>query len=824
MSNFIKYTFFLSCFLLVYGIGFSQKPAVPFSCYQTKSQLKSLKAAVGNDFRSDSLDIEHYNLHLDFTDWTNRILTAQAEIDIRALVSGITNVRLDLLNIQVDSVKQGSTLLLYTHNDTLLNIQLPTPTVANQLTKISVYYHGQPYQNPADWGGFYWNSTYAYNVGVSFLEDPHNYGRVWFPCFDNFVERMTFDYYVTTSNTRKAFCGGTLMNETDNGNGTTTWHWNMQDEIPSYLASVAVSDYETLEDAYNGLNGSIPIQLAVRAPDSIRLKNSFVHLHDAMNAFEAGYGPYQFERVGYCVTPFTAGAMEHACNITYMRAAVDNTTQWETLMAHELSHHWWGDLITCSQASDMWLNEGWASYSEALFTEGVYGHEAYKDYVRENHDNVLRTTHISDGDYYPVSGVPTEQTYSSTVYDKGADIAHTIRGMLGDAMFFSCIKSFLNDNAFSDVSTEDFKAHLTNCVGWDVNSFIDSWVYEPGFHHFSIDETNTTQNGSNFTAQISIRQKVRETNVFTSYMPIELTFVGTNREQETHTAWIYGLCSDVEVELPFEPVFVALDMEERISDATVDVYQNISTIGTHDFGLARLELNVQLISDSALIRVEHSYMYPDPMKNPVAGLHLSQERYWKVDGIFPSDFKTNAQFKYDGTTSGSNGYLDVDLISNSEDSLVMMYRENAQTDWTLVDSFKVFAQGSVSNKRGYIEVYNLQRGEYAFAIYDTDKVVEAITENFCEYTSINEIETLAKYVNVYPVPSDEFIQIELLKDIKVRSIKIFNLVGEQIYHQPMSRNQDNMITISSKDWHSGVYLLNIEQRKGKAITKKVVIK
>ncbi|MGB1248339.1 MAG: M1 family metallopeptidase, partial [Chitinophagales bacterium] len=571
----------LSLFLLIICTTLvnAQKPTEPFSCYSTKSHFHKNAAAANEDLRSDTIDIKHTVVHLDMTNWSGRTFTAQADVTYEVLAAFSNEIKLDLLGLTVDSVKMNGNQLTYSHNDTLIDITTPSLVAGDEAT-VEVYYHGQPVQNGGDWGGFYWNSTYAYNVGVSFLEDPHNYGRVWFPCFDNFVERNTFEYFITTDDTRKAFCNGLLQNETDNGDGTTTWHWAIAQNIPSYLASVAVADYETIEMDYNG----IPIQLAVRAADSTNLKNSFVHLPDAMQAFEEGYGDYVFDRVGYCVTNFGSGAMEHATNITYMRAAVNGNTQWETLMAHELAHHWWGDNITCRTDDDMWINEGWATYSEALFTEAVYGTDAYKDYIRENHESVLRTLHINDDGYHPVAGVTHDLVYSSTVYDKGGDMAHTLRGVIGDYLFFSCIDGFMTAYKFEDVSTDDMMNYFSDCSGMDLSSFFDTWIKEAGFHHYSISTLETIDNGNGtYSVEGTIKQKLRENNSYTTFMPIEITYMSADFEVENHTAFIYGECSSFSIELPFEPVFVAVDLDEKISDATVDNYQTINTIGTYDF-------------------------------------------------------------------------------------------------------------------------------------------------------------------------------------------------------------------------------------------------
>ena len=113
--------------------------------------------------------------------------------------------------------------------------------------------------------------------------------------------------------------------------------------------------------------------------------------------------------------------MEHATNIAYPRYAIANGDKTsETLFAHELAHHWWGNTITCKTQEDMWLNEGWASYSERLFLEAVYGKKAYEDDIEANHHSVLQFAHVLDEAVLPVSGIGHANTYGRHVYDKGA--------------------------------------------------------------------------------------------------------------------------------------------------------------------------------------------------------------------------------------------------------------------------------------------------------------------------------------------------------------------------------------------------------------------
>ena len=204
-----------------------------------------------------------------------------------------------------------------------------------------------------------------------------------------------------------------------------TWHWHLSDAIPTYLSSVAVGPFMCISDVYNGQAEEISIQLWAHPSDSSSTVQTFSKLKQVLQAFEECFGPYRWQRVGYVMVPFDGGAMEHATNIAFPESSLGGGLATENLYAHELSHHWFGDLITCASAPDMWINEGWASFCENIFKEKVYGFESAQSHLMANHLKVLQTAHTDDGGYYAVAGVPHNITYGTTVYDKGADVVHT---------------------------------------------------------------------------------------------------------------------------------------------------------------------------------------------------------------------------------------------------------------------------------------------------------------------------------------------------------------------------------------------------------------
>ncbi|MEM9025246.1 MAG: M1 family metallopeptidase, partial [Bacteroidota bacterium] len=326
-----------------------------------------------------------------------------------------------------------------------------------------------------------------FNLGVGFDANPHNYGRVWFPCFDNFVERATYDLFFTTSNGRVATSNGALIAEQDLGNGLLQRHWRMDEAIPTYLTCVAVSNYATVAQTFNGINGPVPIRLYAPAGDTNAVKNSFQNLPDALEAFETAFGPHRWNKVGYSMVPFGSGAMEHASNIAYPLSAANGSLAQETLMAHELAHSWWGNLVTCETAGDMWINEGMASFLELVFLEHVYGRDRYISTVNSDHLSLLRYAHHQEGGFRSLTNMPHEYTYGDHTYVKGSIVAHTLRGYMGDAQFYPALRTFLDNNQYQSVNATQLRDELSATSGMDLTDFFDGWVLNGGWPHFAID-------------------------------------------------------------------------------------------------------------------------------------------------------------------------------------------------------------------------------------------------------------------------------------------------------------------------------------------------
>jgi aminopeptidase N len=760
------------------------------------------------NLRSDTFDIIKYTINLDITDFANQKIKGNTIVRYAPKLNGQAKISLDLLKMTIDSITQNSTQLTYTYNDTLLRVNLPITVNTTDTNNLIVYYHGAPQGDPAGWGGFSFSGNYAYNLGVGFGANPHNYGRVWFPCFDNFVEKSKYEFNITTILAKTSFCNGALISDITNG-GVHTRKWILDKEIPTYLASVAVADYTQVNWNIAAANGNLPVVLAARPTDTTAIKNGFVHLPNAVLGFENYYGPYVWNRVGYCLVPFNSGAMEHATNIAYPQAATSITYE-SQLMAHELSHHWWGDLMTCETQDDMWLNEGMASYSERLFLEWTYNYGKYIAEVKSIHDDIVKYIHLRENGFRAISGVPHQYTYGDHVYKKGSDVAHTLRSYMGDAAFFAGLKYVMQQKAYKNMNSLEFRDLLETSSGLNLHDFFDNWVMNAGWPHFSIDSITTTGSVAPYTSVVHVKQKLFGAPNLYSNVPLEVSFMNTAWNKEIKTITMSGASQSFTVQTNVLPVYAGMNVDSKISDAISSEYKTIKTNTNINYALGRaLVMVTNKGADSSFVRVEHNIAAPDPIQNNVYNFRLNSQHYWKVDGILSNGFVAKLRFNFDGgKVKSGNSYLDTSLIIVNSDSLILLYRKNASDDWKEVSHYTKMTFGA---KVGNFTVDTLKFGEYVFANGHSNIL-----------TSVKNKQSQVVELNLYPNPSSTILNvaIENYKLTANSSIDIYDMQGKVVKHLS-TINPEN--TISIEDLAPGQYILNLVDKSKKVAAKTFVV-
>jgi aminopeptidase N len=761
------------------------------------------------NLRSDTFDILNYALHLDITDFSGRTISGEATITWLPKLANVNTIPFDLLGFNIQNVEVNQQNATYAYNDSLLRIQLPQSYPVGDTQQITIRYSGSPAIDQSGWGGFYFSGGYAFNLGVGFDAKPHNYGRAWYPCFDNFKERATYSMFIETQPNHRGSSMGEFIDSTVTANNTIVWHYEMAEPIPTYLSMCAVSNYAVVDDVHQGLQRQIPMELYANPGDTGAMKSSFIHLKDAIHAFETGYGPYQWNKVGYTVVPFNAGAMEHASNITYPRNAINGTLNSESLMAHELAHSWWGNLVTCETPEDMWLNEGWASYSSYLFFERIYDWNRAVEEMKSTLKPVIQKAHLDEGGYLAVSGLPHSLTYGTHTYDKGSLVAWNLRAYLGDSAFFSGIASFMQIHAFSNMNSMEFRDDLSAITGVDLTHFFNDWVFNGGYPAFEVNQWTSTDNATGAKdVSVEIEQKLRGTSSYFRNVPLEIRLMANDGTFKDFVTVVDSQLTTVNLSVDFEPYQILLNPQNKLALAVTDAKQTITGTGNYDFSDAMVAtFSVNNLQDSGSIHIKHYWVAPDPIKDfNTKPYRLSDYRYWEIAGDENAGIQAEAVLFYDGNQG--NGFLDSSLVSVTEDSLVLLFRSGPQDDWVEYPHYTKNTLGNSNNALGVMNLSQVLFGEYTFANID-HKVL-----------STEDVQNDTQGLLLYPNPSSGQVRIESVAQKNIKSVRVYAMNGAEIKPRISLNGSQAMVNELS----SGSYVFHVLEENGELRLVKHVVK
>ena len=746
--------------------------------------------------RTDSVHVAHYDLTLSVVDFTNHVVDGHTGLTVVAKVNNLSQLRLDLMGLTTDSVKVNEQTANFSHVGEDIFIDVPTMQ-SGDTAQVRVYYHGVP-PHDISFGGFYFNGEYAYNVGVALYDQPHAYGRCWFPCMDEFTDKSTYSFHIRTQNGKKAVCNGLMTDSTTLADGTRVWDWELNLPIPTYLVSMAVGNYLCYADTFHGMNGVIPIEIYAAPNIYPNIPASFVHLKPILHKYEEFFGPYRWPRVGYVCVGMTGGAMEHATNIALPNAAVNGTLTYEGTIMHELFHHWFGDLITCERPEEMWINEGFADYAESLVMGWLYSTESSDEYlnnIRDVHDNTLQNIVTRDGGLYALDNVPQDQTYGMHSYQKGGLVIHSLRTYMGDSLFFNSLRQLLNQYAYQNINSQEFFTYLTQVSGMNLMHFYEDWIHQPGFTDFDVDRIIPHSCGN---YELTIRQKGYGTEHLYTDVPVEVTFVSYDRELYNHESQLVsGDSTNLMFWVPFQPAFAIANYNDKLSDATIDYTATVDAPKNITCGDTKCYATIEQMSDTALIRVEHHYVAPSTPSPLPDGYHkFSSTHYWTVnytEGINSGYWKFRLM--------RNNNQPDYELFADGDnfENLKLMYRPNADSEWTPVPYTRT---GSPYNS--YLATTELLAGQFCFAMADEDVSI----------SSPKQVK-----MSVSPNPASHTITLRTQSE-KVDKAILFDSIGHKIRTVKVSGDVQD---IDISNLPPGNYII-VLYKKGQSVARTQFIK
>lgn len=737
--------------------------------------------------RSDSFDISTYELELDVTEYTYQQLSAHARIEMEVLDGNAQDLWFDLVELSVDSVQVNEVAVAFDQTESQLHIALPGDGwQVDSDYQIDVWYQGSPYQDPY-WGGFYFVSDYIYNLGIGLTTIPPNFGKVWYPCFDNFVERAAYTYHVTSAGGRRAHCQGTMIGEIFLGGDTLTRSFELTHPITTHQSAIAVAPYVDSNYVHTGNYGDIPVRLTGKPEQINGMVNKFQELSYAIDALEYWWGPYAWERVGYVLT--TDGALEIPTNIAYPQFMVgENLVANGDLFSHELGHHWWGDLVAPTIHNHMWLKEGPAEYSSHLFVEWKDGQEEFIEVVKDNQQFVLEECHIQDNGFYPLSPMPDEEIYGRHTYYKGASILHNLRAYLGDELFRSSMQSVLAEHFDGHMDVSVFEQTLEDITGVDMTPWFEAQVLQPGFSTWVLDSTVHEAGAQSST--LFLQQKLRACENYHMAEPLDVTVWDSNWNRYDTQITASGQLDEITIDHPGidSPALVALNANGKLNQGRLDFMYTVSeTEGIQNLPWVEMRVGCDAMpeGDSALVRVEHHWAAPD--QGPVEPYveELSTTHFWVVDGIWPEGTLLDARIQYTGNSADD---LDHELYGNTEANGFLAWRSDASEPWQECTAYE-WQPGSLANGSGLFRVSDLKRGQYAFAKGDVS-------------AHVNEVEALD--ITVWPNPASSLLNITCKGGIS--PFRVLNSLGQKMIDVSHTAHAESW-QLDLNGWAKGWYVL-----------------
>jgi aminopeptidase N len=437
------------------------------------------------DVRSSQadFDVTYYELNLDLRNYAGRILSGWVTITARSLAPDLSEFVLDLCSaFIVDSVVSGGATQAFTLSANTLTASLDRVYSIDETASLTVYYHGTPCNTNLYQSFTYYSRSVNGNIipAIHTLSEPYG-ARDWWPSKNVPSDKAdSARISLTVADTLTATSVGVLESMTLLPPSSKTFTWFEKHPISTYLISANATNYRYYQDWYvSQIGDSVPID-HYTYPERYNLALiSWSALPQMMQFFAQVYGEYPFadEKYGHSMFNFSGG-MEHQCNTSYGRAITNGNHVYDYIVAHELAHQWWGDAVTLDTWPDIWLNEGFATYSEALWFEHLGGPAQYRLYMTNN-------TSVSDpsGPVYN----PSALFSSNSVYHKGAWILHILRGAIrNDSLFFAIYPHYAAENYYSTATTTQYLESASLIAGFDVDPYLHTYLYRTNRPRFQV--------------------------------------------------------------------------------------------------------------------------------------------------------------------------------------------------------------------------------------------------------------------------------------------------------------------------------------------------
>ncbi len=526
--------------------------------YCRLGMVPALEGVEGRKYApSREVDVEHLLLNVT-PDFGARSVSGTATIRFQPIAHDLVELKLDAFDLDVSEVESSVAIREYDNTGEKIVILFEEPIPVGEPATVSITYSAEPRL-----GLFFRTPEMGYREGDAhcFTQGETHQARYWYPCYDYPNERFSSEIICNVPEGMVALSNGKKISQKkDRDSGLVAWRWLQEKPHVNYLVTLCAGNFEKIEDNYK------KVPMAFWMPPS-RIDDAAIYFDgtkEMMAFFEDYIGvSYPWEKYDQVVVDdFVAGGMENTSQTTLTTRAIQNAEtrkirSAEGLVAHELAHQWFGDLVTCKDWSHIWLNEGFATYYDALYHEHKYGRDHFLWEMRGNANSVLNRKNDTRPMVFRDYEKPFDQ-FDYRAYPKGSWILNMLRSRLGDDLYRKCIKTYLDRHSYKVARTEDLMKVIEELSGRDWDLFFDQYVFNAHHPELTVSYAWDAKQG---LAKVSIKQtqKISDT-VLKFEIPIELRFKKGD-SVENRTIQLTEAEEDFYLALPWKPEVVRIDPE-----------------------------------------------------------------------------------------------------------------------------------------------------------------------------------------------------------------------------------------------------------------------
>lgn len=483
--------------------------------------------SVKNFNRARTFDVQHYIIRTSF-DSDQKMVFGDTTVSLKPLKNDFRMIELDSAGIKYDYVRleRDNTDLRYRLAGEKIIITLDKPYETGDVISIRFKYTARPAK------GIYFVEPLTENgaverAGQIWTQGEPEEAHHWFPSYDFPDDKATSEQIITVRQGETAIANGDLVERKDNENGTTRFHYKMNVPHSTYLTSFVIGKYVKIGDQYK----TIPLGYYVYPETESIVPLAYGNTKAMFRIFEELTGvAYPFNKYDQTmVASFSFGGMENITATTMADTEIlfarFNKNAVEDLVSHELAHSWFGNLVTCRNWAELWLNEGFATFMEAAYREKMYGRADYNRKIRDDAAQyfAFEATNRNRHGLYNTLADPNNDAalFDTITYQKGGAVIHTLRETVGDEAFWKAVNTYLNRHKFGNVETPNLQKVMEEASGKNLDWFFRQWVYGSGYPQIEIQPTYNSAT-KKLNLNVTQKQKIDKITPTAFVLPLDV--------------------------------------------------------------------------------------------------------------------------------------------------------------------------------------------------------------------------------------------------------------------------------------------------------------